>query len=326
MSTFSEVRELPSTMAIMVVDSKGFSRYKDTQQSILASAIPDVLERAGERCGVPQLWGERRFPDSTGDGYIVGFDQRYLPYVVHGYLDALQAELHELNHHKLIGNGMSLRLRLSLNLGPVEQLQDVRLDSPVGTTMIDTHRLVDCDPLRGLLTRSDEKVTMLAAALSEQVMETVVRGGYSGRQESEFVPTVVTVEGKDFTGTAYLRVPAPSGDLLLSGLLETQKPEQPPGGEPSESGEVPAPQPESATTVAGTGNLVGSGDDSSQLANSGAGAVTAGGDADGNITAGRDVKQENRHEVVHGDKYHADRDVHGGRRFFTGGSQTGEKS
>ena len=315
MSAISEVRELPSTMAIMVVDSKGFSRFQDTQQTVLASAIPEALERAGERCGIPQLWGERRFPDSTGDGYIVGFDQRYLPYVVHGYLDALQAELFELNHKKLIANGMSLRLRLALNLGPVDQIQDVRLDSPVGATMIDTHRLVDCSAVRGLLTRSDEQVTMLAAALSEQVMESVVRGGYSGRRESEFVATPVALEDKDFTASAYLRVPAPSGDLLRNGLLTTQESSE-------EAAEEIAQPAGDAATVSGDGNVVGPVSDATVQTSSGDGAVNAGRDANGAITVGRDVHTQTRHEVVHGDKYHANGNVHGGRRFVLGGGES----
>lgn len=315
------VHELPSNLAVLVVDCKEFSKYDDMRQGQLVPVIQDVLEKASQRCGLPQLWSELCFPSTRGDGYQFGFDQKYLPYVVNRYPEALQAELYEINHQRLIRDGLRLRMRLGLHYGPVPAYDERQSDSPVGTIMNDTHRLVECDQLRSALEASDPDVTMLAAALSESVVNDVVRNGYSGRSEAEFVRVEATVKGKSFDAAAYLRVPSPSGQLLSRGLLGVQPvvDEEEPTEAQATAEALPSPQV-GATAQAAQGESAnnfnfsaGSGSTQGQNVAVGEGSMAVGGDLD----------VDERSEVVHGDKYEARGDVHGGRRWF--GRDRGEK-
>jgi hypothetical protein len=280
---------LPDHLGILVVDSRGFSRHSDRQQNHLAPLIPDVLERACHRANLAELWQRKSFPDGTGDGYMFGFPPELLPAVVHRYLEHLQAELRSVAR-SLRADRMSLRLRLSLHLGPVDLLDDPRLDSPVGSAMIGTHRLVDAEPLRVLLERSDPDVTFLAAALSEPVMEAAVRSGRSGRYETEFVATEVRIEAKDYAGTAYLRVPTPSGDLLRHGLLAGPRPgaDTTPGPGVTTTPKAPAIH---FDTVGGGSTAVAQTGDVGMLGS--------------NNTMARDIDQSTHTSTVHGNHYQA---------------------
>lgn len=94
--------------------------------------------------------------------------------------------------------------------------------------MVDTHRLLDCEPVRRLLEDSDQEVTFVAATISSRVYEDVVVSGYSAKAPTEFVTVPVRV--KTYQGTAFLHVPKPSGGLLERGLGTLEKePAQPSG-------------------------------------------------------------------------------------------------
>lgn len=233
----TQPQDVPDQIAILVVDTRQFSKHDDRQQNALALAIPEVLKQASHRAQVPELWADRQFPDSTGDGYIIGFSPRLLGRVVNRYIECLEMELRQAA--TTLPPGARLRMRMSLHVGPVSLLDDVRISSPVGKTMIDTHRLVDATALRALLEHSDPEVTHLAVALSERVVQDAVVTGHSGRRLTEFVESPVAVKAKDFAGTAYLRVPAPSGELLARGLLGVQ----PPAEEAVPAEPVPVPMP-----------------------------------------------------------------------------------
>lgn len=308
------VVDLPDHVAIMVVDTREFSKHNDIQQDRLAPMIPELLRRAADRAGLAELWEHRAFPDSTGDGFMLGFPPRLLPSVVHRYLDTLQGQLRD-EQRSLRADKMRLRMRLSLNLGPVGMVDDPSLDSPVGSAMIATHRLVDAEPVRVLLERSNPDVTLLAAALSESVMDAVVRTGHSGRHPDEFVAAPVRIAAKDFTGTAYLRVPAPSGDLLAHGLLGVQ-PTEP---EPTETPDTPPTrQPEAASTADHGGRV-------SRIGDLGDGSVATG-DVTGNIgvlgplsghgntVTGGDVNHSTNTINAGRDGYQAQHDVNVDRR------------
>jgi len=327
---FPRSRTLPPDIAIMVVDTKDFSRYRDAQQNRLAHLIPQVLEQAARDSGLAKLWTHQKFPDSTGDGFIVGFDSGLLPQVLDRYLDVLQAVLRQRDT-ELRAEGIKLRMRLSLNKGPVEMLKELAYGSPVGKTMIDTHRLVDAEPLRVLLDRSDPDVTFLAAAISENVIAEVVRTGYAGRKESEFVAAPVKIESKDFQGTAYLRVPVPSGDLLRYGLLGVQ-----PGREENkDNGTVarPAPSPTPSASAAASvsvnkvsgrprGRTVqlrdvngGLHDHSVTTGNiTGTTGVIGSVSGSGHTIVGRDIDQSHNTWNAGGDQYHARGDMAFGLR------------
>jgi len=275
--------EFPDSVAIMVVDTKEFSRHNDVQQEELTVLIPDMLERASRRSGIEELWDARRFPDSTGDGYIIGFRPQLLPRVVDRYFDALQDEL-AIENPRLKSRDMSLRMRLSIELGPARVIDDERIGSPVGRAMIATHRLVDAEPLRVLLNNSDPNVTLLVVALSERVMEDAVRSGHTRRRvASEFVETSAEIAKKGFSGKAHLHVPAMSGDLLkhrLLGVQERPMKEKSPVARPARKA---PPTTTSVGAVTGNSNVIG--------------------------LAGHDLDQSRHETNVQGDQHNAQRDV-----------------
>lgn len=275
--------DLPETVAIMVVDTKGFSAHNDLQQEELFKLIPDVLEQACRRCDLDELWDGRQFPDSTGDGFIIGFEPRLLPRVVDSYFEALQAELN-YRRPRLKADDIRLRMRLSLELGPAQQLKDLA-GSPVGAAMISTHRIVDADPLRVLLDTSDPEATLLAVAISERVMTDVVLGGRTRRRgASEFAEIDLSIPKKGFAAKAYLHVPVISGELLRHGLIGVQDRRGPvkPAAPTSTRGKAAAPA--GVSDVSGNNNVVG----------------------------GRDARQTTNHTSVGRDQYNANHDQHFG--------------
>ncbi len=157
------------------------------------------------------------FPHPTGDGFGMGFDTRFLPAVVSGFFDALQEELAEQDvRMRSFRRGVSLRMRASLNVGPVHAPDPDGMATVVGTTVITAHRLLDAEPVRRVLTGSDPEQTFVSVVLSQRVFEDVLASGYATLAVSQVAPVVVAV--KEFTGTVYLYVPKPSGDLLRHGF------------------------------------------------------------------------------------------------------------
>jgi hypothetical protein len=209
--------ELPPYRAVLVVDAKEFGKNTDIDQTFLADMIPDVLSLAFERAGLGDVWRGALFPHNTGDGIGVGFDTRHLPAVVSRLFDTLQDVLAQRDHVlRSRGRDVRLRMRASLNVGPVRAADGS--SSVVGTTVINTHRLLDAPAVRGLLTRSDPDHTFVAVVLSQRVFDDVVASGYATLPPARLVPTTVRV--KEYTGVVYLYVPNLTGDLLTHGVDE----------------------------------------------------------------------------------------------------------
>jgi hypothetical protein len=227
-----QVGELPPYRAVLVVDAKDFGRASDPDQELLAEAIPDVVAQAFDRVGLAHVWREALFPHNSGDGLGVGFDTRYLPAVIAGLFDTLQDVLVERNRWL---RGVRLRLRASLNVGPVHEPDPQGHAGVVGRAVITTHRLLDAPAVRSVLTRSDPSETFLAVALSQRVVDDVVASGYTRISESRLVPVPVRV--KEFIGMVYLYVPNPSGELLIRGVHVHQDEPQDASTQPL----VPAP-------------------------------------------------------------------------------------
>ncbi|HZE37666.1 MAG TPA: hypothetical protein VE172_02540 [Stackebrandtia sp.] len=202
--------------AVLVVDTKGFSKHDDDSQGSMQVFVVDVLHRAFIKSNLERYWSGCRFQDGTGDGYMIGFDPIALPLVVDRLFDAL----HEALTEEARAGGHDMRMRLALHVGPVQDATDLRLNSPVGKTMIDTHRLVDSPTARDLLERSDPAVTRLGVIVTGTVLDWTLRRARRGwHRESEYVAVEVSLPDKEFATTAYVHVPAPSGDLLCHGLL-----------------------------------------------------------------------------------------------------------
>ena len=200
-------------MAVMVVDTKSFSKNDDATQHHMQGHIVDVLERAFANAGLNEVWNSTFFQDGTGDGYLFGFSPQHLFHVVDGVLDSLQLTLLQD-----AADGTDMRMRAALNIGGVPLHTHPKLDSPVGKTMIDACRLVDSGPARDLLEYSDPSVTKLSVLATESVMDWTVRRRNGWHRESEYVPVDVAIGDKGFEARAYAHVPAPSGSLLAIGV------------------------------------------------------------------------------------------------------------
>jgi hypothetical protein len=209
--------ELPPYRALLVVDTRGFGSNPDATQAMMSAAIPDVLSQAFARAGLRELWENALFPHGTGDGYGLGFDPRFLPAVVTRFFDELQAVLAERDARlRPASRSVRLRMRASLNVGPIlEPAPGTTSAAAIGSAVITTHRLLDAAPVRAILERSDPDQTFLAVALSQRVFEDVLASEYARLPTTKVVPADVRI--KEYSGTVYLYVPNPSGDLLHHG-------------------------------------------------------------------------------------------------------------
>ncbi|MET8850706.1 hypothetical protein [Amycolatopsis sp. NPDC004625] len=220
--THSPAHELPPYHAVLSVDVKNFSGVTPADHYALTELIPTILERAFERADNAAVWADRRFPAGRGDGFVVGFRPESLPILVGPFLDALQDELAYHHRVRLGRTGEPTRLRVSIAVGPLTDSGNARLGDGSGAAMVETHRLLDCEPVRELLTSSDPEVTFVAAVLSARVYEDVVLSGYAAKAPGEFVRVPVSV--KSYVGEAYLHVPKPSGALLSRGIGTPDEP------------------------------------------------------------------------------------------------------
>ncbi|MCP2260968.1 hypothetical protein LX15_004688 [Streptoalloteichus tenebrarius] len=212
----TSVTELPPYRAMLVVDVKDFSGLAGRHHAELTDAIPGILQQAFLRCGLAEMWDEARFPRTTGDGHVLGFRAALLPFLINPFLGALQDELDYRNTVRpLSGQEGPIRMRVSINVGPVTDSGGELLSDGSGTARIETHRLLDSQPVRDLLARSSG-TTCVAAIISARAFEDAVLSGYAADDPDLYVPAPVEV--KRYQGTAYLRVPKPSGDLLRHGF------------------------------------------------------------------------------------------------------------
>ncbi|MGI5472015.1 hypothetical protein [Streptomyces sp. CA-132043] len=208
-------RRLPPYRGIVAVDAKDFTGYPAIQHGEISRAIPQLLRTSFMRAGLADLWEDRRFPDSTGDGYVFGFDPAAMPFVIHPWLHTLQDVLTEFNVHS--AGAVRIRLRVSLHIGPLPD-SGQEFDGN-GTPRNDTHRLLDSRPVKAMLAASSENITQVAAILSDRCYQDAVESGYTGRHTDHFIEVPATVDGKRFEQRAWLYVPAPSGRLYDRKIL-----------------------------------------------------------------------------------------------------------
>lgn len=211
-------RRLPPYRGIVAVDAKDFTGYPAIQHGGISQVIPQLLQQAFERAGAADVWKDQRFPASTGDGYVFGFDPAWMPFVIHPWLHTLQDVLTEFTVHST--GAVRIRLRVSLHIGPLPD-SGGQFDGN-GTPRNDTHRLLDSRPVKAILAASNENVTHVAAILSDRCYQDAVASGYTGRHPDHFIEVPATVEGKRFDQRAWLYVPAPSGNLYDRRILGDQ--------------------------------------------------------------------------------------------------------
>lgn len=296
-------RRLPPYRGILAVDAKDFTGYPAIQHGEISRVIPQLLQTSFARAELSELWDDRRFPDSTGDGYVFGFEPASMPYVIHPWLNALQELLAEFNVNSM--GTVRIRLRVSLHVGP---LPDSGADfEGNGTPRNDTHRLLDSVPVKAVLATQSENVTQVAAILSDRCYQDAVASGYTGRHPDYFIEVPATVEGKRFEQRAWLYVPAPSGTLGDSRILGEGAvgPAEDPGGNreerPAATEGVAAQRFRADRGIINSGTVEGG----QAVTNVEEGGRYFGGDQVGGNKAG--TVHGNQGDTVHGDKNGPDR-------------------
>ncbi|MFI1205125.1 hypothetical protein ACH4VR_37845 [Streptomyces sp. NPDC020883] len=223
-SPYTRSRPLPAYRGILAVDAKDFTGRPAIEHEAVSRAVPELLKTALSRAELRDLWDDRTFPASTGDGYVFGFDSTRMPFVIHPLLLTLQEVLTDFN--VLSHGAVPIRLRVSLHVGPLPDTGDEF--SGNGTARNDTHRLLDSRPVKAVLASHKENITHVAAILSDRCYEDAVASGYTGRHPDHFVEVAATVDGKPFSQRAWIYVPQPSGPLYEE-PLDTGTAQEPAG-------------------------------------------------------------------------------------------------
>ncbi|WNV82802.1 hypothetical protein [Umezawaea sp. Da 62-37] len=228
----SRTKPLPPYRALLIVDVKDFSAVPGAHHAELTEAIPEILRQTFVRCDLGHLWNEIKFETTTGDGYVLGFAAKHLPFLLSPFLPALQDELDfRATVQPVLAQPQALRMRVSVNVGPMTDSGTKRLGDGSGDARIENHRLLDSQPVRDLLARSGP-TTRVAAIVSQRAYDDAVASGFVDDDRERYVS--VDVEVKAYRRTAYLRVPNLTGDLLRNGLAPTPaapgRPEPRPGG------------------------------------------------------------------------------------------------
>lgn len=203
----TQASQLPPYRGLMAVDCVQFSKNRSVHLAELSAQIPSALETTLTRCGIPQVWEKRRFPQGTGDGYIFGTQTKYIPVLIEQVLPTLQDVLYEMAPAlRYQERTLNLRLRASIHVGPVRDSGD-QLRDRISEPTVYVCRLLDSKPLRDALRNSDPDVTLIGAMISNRVFEDVVRAGYTKLHEAEFEHVTADVAEKNFSQSAWLYVP-----------------------------------------------------------------------------------------------------------------------
>jgi hypothetical protein len=200
---------IPPLRALVTVDAEGYSRNSDAELPGLHAEIRHAVECACERSGLGGVWRDIRVLQSTGDGLLAVLPYDAAALLIHPFADRLQEALAQVAP-RLRGTGLSLRLRVAVHLGLVDDEHPVT--GGISSATNDVSRLLDCEPLRVALSDSDPNVTFAAMIVSSQAYDWLVRGGRTGMQPSQFTP--VSAKVKQFDQVAYLYVPVPSRRVL----------------------------------------------------------------------------------------------------------------
>ncbi|MFD5317847.1 FHA domain-containing protein [Streptomyces sp. NPDC127098] len=234
--------QLPPYRALLAGDIESYSARPGDALPAVLGTLQRVVRESMRRCDLD--WSEAVFPQVTGDSFVLGLASERLPVVLDRFLPELQLALAD-EAAALPRRVGAVRLRCAVHVGPVP-------DSGVCTPMTEVHRLLDCQPVREALARTDPEVTFLAAIVSEAVVNDVVKAGYSRLRPGEL--TRVRARVKRFDQPAFVFVPKPSGPGLGSGFAgPTQAPPVPPT--PGTSG-TPGPSGTSAANGTSVHNVV----------------------------------------------------------------------
>ncbi|MCM3885553.1 hypothetical protein [Frankia sp. R82] len=201
-----------------MVDLEDFSGRRGVYHQSVTASIPAILDAALRRAGIDGSVGRSRFDHSTGDGWVRGYKPAVAPLLVNPFLRALEEELAERDRQASPGHvpTHNLRMRVSLHVGPVEDSGQNLPEDGSGDARVAVHRLVDSEPARRILDRSDPAATHVVAVVSARAYEDTVVSGYAALPESLFHRMDITV--KSYQSVAYIHVPRSSGQLLTEGF------------------------------------------------------------------------------------------------------------
>ncbi len=203
---------MPPYRAVLVVDAEKYSRTSSVHQKILHTELFEVLEWAFAHSGLEEQWRTASFAQSTGDGYLVGVDPRYLSYLIDPLLDNLQVTLQEVQPRLAYHDReLRLRLRASIDVGPLPDSGGAERGDGIGTPMNNVHRLLDSEAVRAGLGQTDPEITLVAGVLSRRAYTDAVRGGFVGTNERLFRAEYVRLPDKEYEAEGYIYIPRPSG-------------------------------------------------------------------------------------------------------------------
>ncbi|GAA2877703.1 hypothetical protein Acy02nite_62100 [Actinoplanes cyaneus] len=234
MDPFAQTVDLPPYRAILAVDAKDFTAQPSISHQPMSSTILDLVGDALARTGLQAEWSRPAFLGPTGDGFAVGLPPRVLPHLAYPFARLLQERLAEHNRTIRVGQPR-IRLRVSVNVGPLPADPEDPHWTGNGTVRNDTHRLLDSKPVKAILAAASEQVTHAAFIFSDRVYQDVVVAGYSELHPDRCIEVPATVDGKNFAQRAWLYVPEISGNLLGTASLAPD-PDPDPVTEPTAEG------------------------------------------------------------------------------------------
>ncbi|GAB2928038.1 hypothetical protein GCM10027280_14300 [Micromonospora polyrhachis] len=235
---FEHSRPLPPYRAVLAVDAKGFTKLPGSTHEDVAILIPQLVGEAMRSAGLEAEWSSPDFFGHTGDGFAVGLPTRVLPYLIHPFPALLQERLDE--HRRSHPGEQILRLRVSLHVGPLPVDPSAAGNGGNGVARNETHRLLDSDVVKQVLTEASPNVTLVVVIVSDRVFHDVVAAGYAGLHPDHFVDVLARVSGKAFAQRAWLHLPAPSGPGPVRVGADTD------GRDAPDHEVVPAPPPSAA--------------------------------------------------------------------------------
>lgn len=186
-----------SRFLMLAVDAWRYGPRDDRQQVDLQRFLDDGLRSAARRSGLDDsLW---RLQDE-GDGRLALLpDGGQEPVLVDAFIRELDTWLARHNHDRV--PRARLRLRVAVHNGPAIP---ARLGYG-GNAVVHVCRLRDSRPVRAALDAAPD--ANLVLAVSALVFDDVIRQRHTSLSADDFTKVEVDDRAKDFTATAWVRVP-----------------------------------------------------------------------------------------------------------------------
>lgn len=204
-----------SRVLLLAVDAWRYGPRDDRQQFDLQRHLVEALSVAAARSGLDRSGWQTQ---DAGDGLLALLpDSGSEPVLVDPFIRELDTWLAQHNHDLM--PDARLRLRIAVHHGPAIPAQ---LGYASGA-VVHVCRLRDSRPVRDAFDAAPE--ANLVLAVSALVFEDVIRQRHTSLSASDFTKVEIADEAKNFTATAWLRVPgtrltAPTGrdEALAVGL------------------------------------------------------------------------------------------------------------